>query len=159
MGRSWGGFASSILAAKHGENFGMINLVVPVIDLKDMFENGWFGRIAHSDFAPEIDQNGDYILDETFHDRIAAMNPVNLVSRIPAATRINLLTNGLDDRVDQGGEQEVNFAKQIEAAVNQGNFHYHRSIMGNHSNRYYQVLMFSLIAENYGLTYDPMPKN
>ena len=156
MGRSWGGLTSLVLAAKHGDNFGIINPVVPVIDLEDMFENGWFGRIAHSDLAPLIDENGDYIFDEAFNDYVKSISPVRVVNEISQGTRVHLFTNGLDDRVDQGGQQEAEFAWSVEQSAGSDNFHYHRSIKGNHSNRYYQVLMMSLIADHYDLEYRPL---
>jgi len=158
MGRSWGGMTSAVLAAKFGDNFGMINVVVPVIDVEAVLEEGWFGRIAHSDFAPLIDENGNYILDDDFYRQIREVNPIRIIDQMPNGVRLNLFTSGLDDRVDQGGDLEVDFARKIEAAIGSENFHYHRSIQGNHGGRYYQILMLSIIAKHYGLSLDPMKR-
>lgn len=156
MGRSWGGLTSLILAAKHGENFGIINPVVPVIDLEDALKNGWFGRIAHSDLAPLVDENGNYILDESFQAYVESINPIRLISEIKPGTRIHAFTNGLDDRVDQGGAMETSFFNDIETQIGSDFFRYHRSIKGSHSTRFYQVLMFSQILDHYNLDYRPL---
>jgi len=158
-GRSWGGLTSLVLAAKHGRNFGIINSVVPVLDIRDMFENSWFGRISHSDFAPYIDEEGDYLLDKDFYDRIDGISPVNLVNEIPKGLNLNLFTSGLDDRVDQGGQLESQLAFDLSDRVGNENFSYHRSIKGSHSGRFYQVLMYSLIKEKFGLEYRPLPRD
>jgi protease II len=158
MGRSWGGLSSINLAAKFGSNFGMINPVVPVIDIKDMLSNGWFGRIAHSDFAPRIDNLGNYILNENFYDYLYSMSPKKIIKNIPSNLKINLFTSGLDDRVDQGGKQEVQIAKSIEDQIGSSNFYYHRSIKGNHGNRDYQMLIMSLIVDHYKTNYVPLVK-
>ena len=156
LGRSWGGLTSLILAARHGDNFGIINPIVPVIDMIDMFENGNFGRIAHSDLAPHIDKNGDYILDRAFFDYAESISPIRHICKMKRTARIHLFTSGLDDRVDQGGEQEAKFARAVENQVSSAKFNYHRSIRGNHGSRFYQVLVFSLIADHYGLKYTPL---
>lgn len=158
MGRSWGGLTHLVLAALYGKNFAMINPIVPILDLEDMLTNGWFGRIAHSDLAPFVDRNGDYILNYKFWKYVRSINPMRLLGNIGEGQVINLLTNGLDDRVDQGGEQEAEFAFQLSKQLGEGEFNYHRSIQGNHSNRYYQVLMFSIIKEHFGLEYRPIRK-
>lgn len=156
MGRSWGGLTSLVLAAKHGDNFGLINTVVPVLDIRDLFENSWFGRISHSDFAPLIDSNGDYLLDQEFYERIDRINPVHLIEEIPPGLDLNLFTSGLDDRVDQGGQLEAQFAFDLYNRLGINQFGYHRSIKGSHSGRFYQVLMFSLIKDRYRLEYRPL---
>ncbi len=158
MGRSWGGLTSLVLAAKHGCKYCMINPVVPVIDLIDMFMNGWFGRIAHSDLAPFIDENGDYVLDKKFWDYVKSIDPMHLIDDIEGDFILNLLTNGLDDRVDQGGKQEAEFAYELFLQLGQENFNYHRSTKGNHGNRFYQILMMSIIKEHFDLEYRPLRK-
>ncbi len=158
MGRSWGGLTSLILAAKHGNNFGVVIPVVPVIDLKSIFEEGWFGRIAHSDLAPQVDAEGNYILGPQFDAYVESINPVHHITEIPEGTHLQLFTNGLDDRVDQGGDQEAEFAHALEKQVGEDSFYYHRSIKGNHGNRYYQVLIFSLLADHFDLNYEVMKK-
>ncbi|MEO0335689.1 MAG: prolyl oligopeptidase family serine peptidase, partial [Pseudomonadota bacterium] len=77
MGRSWGGLTTLILAANYGDNFGILNSVVPVIDLKDGFFSSWFGRIAHSDLAPYIDGQGDYILDDRYYRYVESLSPAH----------------------------------------------------------------------------------
>lgn len=156
MGRSWGGLTSLVLASQYGDNFGMINPVVPVFNLIDDFLTAWFGRIAHSDLAPHIDENGDYILDEDFYDYVRSISPSDQVNKIVGAAKINVFTNGLDDRIDQTLQTEVNVVRQIEQQIGAENLSYHRSVKGNHGARYYQVMMMSLIAEHYGLEYKPM---
>lgn len=156
MGRSWGGLNSINLAAEHGRNFGTIHSVAPVIDVVDMLENGAFGRIAHSDLGPRIDKDGNYILDEKFWNYVKSLNPTALVKKIPKGTRVNLFTSGLDDRVDAGNELEVNFAKSLEERLGKENFYYHRSITGNHGTRYYQILMYSQLADRLGLKFTPL---
>ena len=136
----------------------MIIPVVPVIDLKAIFEEGWFGRIAHSDLAPPIDEKGNYILGANFDNYVESINPINHISEIPPRTNLYLFTNGLDDRVDQGGDQEAEFAHALKNQVGEDSFYYHRSIKGNHGNRYYQVLIFSLLANHFDLEYQVIKK-
>jgi protease II len=156
MGRSWGGLNSIILAAEQGKNFGTIHVVAPVIDVVDMLENGVFGRIAHSDLGPKIDKDGNYVLDEKFWNYVRSLNPTAMVDKIPKGTRVNLFTSGLDDRVDAGNELEVDFAKSLETRLGKENFYYHRSITGNHSTRFYQILMYSQLAQRLGLKFTPL---
>ncbi len=149
MGRSWGGLTSFLLARYYGSNFGVIAPVVPVLDIEDIFKNAWFGRIAHSDLAPFIDEEGNYILDDAFWNYVESLNPLRILDSLSTTVKIFLLTNGADDRVDQGGAQEAEFAEKLLNRIGKDNFLYHRSKAGNHGTRYYQILLLSYLAQKY----------
>ena len=67
-----------------------------------------------------------------------------------------MFNNALDDRIDQTLVTEVEFAQTVESQIGAERFHYHRNTDGNHGTRFYQPLMMSLIAAEYGLTYRPL---
>ncbi len=156
MGRSWGGLTSLLMASYFPQHFGMINSVVPIIDVRDMFANGWFGRIAHSDLDPKIDRHGNYVLDGEFNNYVSRLNPAEQIDQIPSSVRLNLFTSGLDDRVDGDSSIESNYAYTLSQKLGDERFDYHRIVEGNHAARYYQILIFSLIAEQYGIDYQPL---
>ncbi len=159
MGRSWGGLTSLVLAATYGHNFGIINSVAPIVDLKLFFEQGYFGRIAHSDLLPNIDENGDYILDDSFWNYVANINPVNLYKNIPKDLSLNIFSSELDDIVDQSEKIEPNFAYLLSKHLPERNFHYHQAKGVSHGSRYYQPMMLSLIARKYNLEIQPLVKD
>jgi hypothetical protein len=73
----------------------------------------WFGRIAHSDLAPYIDDNGGYILDEEFNRYVESLSPAHNVHLINGAAKVHMFTNALDDRIDQTLATEAGFARQV----------------------------------------------
>lgn len=155
MGRSWGGLTSLLMATYHPKEFGIISAVAPIIDLRDFFKNGWFGRIAHSDLDPRIDDQGNYILDAEFDSYVSRLNPIERVADLSAIKSVYLFTSGLDDRVDADSSTESDYAYYLSQQLNAGSFSYHRSIHGNHAARYYQVLMFSLLLEHFKIEFQP----
>lgn len=151
LGRSWGGLTSLLLSAHHSSDFGVIVSAVPVIDVEDMLKNSYFGRTAHSDLAPRVNRQGNYILDQSFQAYVRSINPSRLVERMQPNSDLLLFTSGKDDRVDQGGDLEAEFASRLKTQLGD-RLLYHRSVMGNHSGRFYEQLLFSYLKRNYGLT-------
>jgi hypothetical protein len=102
LGRSWGGLHSLLLAFYHPDSYAMIHSIVPVVNLEDFLYNGWFGRVASSDLAPEVDtKNGDLILENAFWKRVETMDPWIQAKRYNGATKLFIGVSQYDDRVDQ----------------------------------------------------------
>ncbi len=157
LGRSWGGMTSLLLAARAGEQFGPIHAVVPVLDLKGVFENGWFGRISHSDFAPDIDRSGNYILDSAFWKRTYQLNPVEQLRYMSAQTQLRVFTNGLDDRIDQ--ENLISrFMARTREQLAPGHFRHYDYNLAHHGSRDYQIDVIKGLLQDFDLTYRPMKR-
>lgn len=152
LGRSWGGLHSLLLASYYPEKFAMIHSIVPVINLADMLENGWFGRIAHSDMAPEVDpRTGDLILDAQFWERMKKIDPWIQTRRYQGQTKLFVATNQWDDRVDQ---QELGYQlvqRLMDQAGVEGQVRFFEKEAASHGDRWYMPYVMSLIADHYGI--------